>query len=681
MNQFDKQHQANVRKYQRKIDAIYKKAAEQAAARAASLPVPDDYIFTFDDFPAVKKQIDALMATMAADVELTVTDGIRAEWGLSNEKNDALVNSVLGDAASLARYHRTHEEALNAFLERKQNGLGLSDRVWRYTDQFKSEIEMGLDLGIREGQSAASIARSIQQYLQYPDMLFRRIKDEHGVFQLSQRAALFHPGQGVYRSSYKNALRLAATETNIAYRTADHERWQDLDFIVGIEVHLSNNHTILNHKKERVPLFDICDELQGRYPREFKFVGWHPNCRCIATQIFKTKAEMDADDERLKRGEEPLDPHKSENAVTEMPDGFNKWMEDNAERLESAKSMPYFIRDNFKDGDPTQGLRWMGGATQPTERQLTALDVAEQRHAARTEGDIESIRMDWYYRQTKNLEDDIKNGLLPESARSAISKIRTNLFYDLDDAQRRISLLQAASRRHAARTAEQVKDIMAQWAKREKVTDMLGTIAKEAEAFKVEFNEVKVFKETKSIEDIIKDLGGGDQTSGSCSSLAFAYAGNRGGLAVSDFRGGRSCSFFATKSNIRSIVENVGGLAEKNVSDFKAVNALFKNIETGKEYYFATGSHAAIIRKVETGYEYLELQSYSSNGWKPLDKTVLKNRFKAKHSRSAMGYKYESDSFLIDIEKLQKDGGFKKMLGYINTDATKQMKGKYGRPK
>ena len=104
-------------------------------------------------------------------------------------------------------------------------------------------------------------------------------------------------------------------------------------------------------------------------------------------------------------------------------------------------------------------------------------------------------------------------------------------------------------------------------------------------------------------------------------------------------------------------------------------------IETGKEYYFVTGSHAAIIRKVETGYEYLELQSYSSNGWKPLDKTVLKNRFKAKHSRSAMGYKYESDSFLIDIEKLQKDGGFKKMLGYINTDATKQMKGKYGRPK
>ncbi|MBR3455746.1 MAG: hypothetical protein IKH26_10515 [Bacteroidaceae bacterium] len=44
-------------------------------------------------------------------------------------------------------------------------------------------------------------------------------------------------------SSYKNARRLAATECNTAYRTADHERWQQMDFVVGQEVHLSGNHT------------------------------------------------------------------------------------------------------------------------------------------------------------------------------------------------------------------------------------------------------------------------------------------------------------------------------------------------------------------------------------------------------------------------------------------------------
>lgn len=346
MNKYDKRHLANVRRYQRQIDDIYREAVEQASLLAAGVPLPDDYIFALEDFPALKLQIDALMSSMRADIELTLTNGIRAEWDLANAKNDALVSSALGQASGLARYHRTHEDALSAFLARKERGLSLSDRVWRYSDQFKGEIEMGLDLGLRDGLDAAAMARQLKQYLQFPDMLFRRVRDEHGVLHLSQRAAQFHPGQGVYRSSYKNARRLAATETNIAYRTSDHERWKDLDFIVGIEIHLSNNHTCLNNKGKPVPFFDICDELQGKYPKEFKFTGWHPHCRCIAVPILKSKEERDADDERILRGEQPTDPADSENAVTELPDQFKQWMEDNAERLENAKSQPYFLADN-----------------------------------------------------------------------------------------------------------------------------------------------------------------------------------------------------------------------------------------------------------------------------------------------------------------------------------------------
>lgn len=378
MNKFDKRHIANVRGYQRRIDNIYKKAVEQISMRSAGLDAPDGYIFTFDDFPALRKQIDALISKMQYDIEFTVTDGVRAEWDLANAKNDALVGTLPDALSQLAKYHRTHEDALAAFLHRKQGGLNLSENVWRYATQFKDEIEMGLDCGIRDGLDAASMARQLKQYLQYPDMLFRRVRDEHGVLHLSQRAAAFHPGQGVYRSSYKNARRLAATETNMAYRTSDHERWQDLDFIVGIEISLSNNHTCLNNKGKPVPFFDICDELQGKYPKEFKFVGWHPHCRCIATPIMKTKAEMDADDERLKRGEEPSDPNTSENAVTDMPDGWKQWMEDNTERLENAKSMPYFIRDNFVDGDPSQGLRWMDGTAVTDSRKLTVLEAEKQ---------------------------------------------------------------------------------------------------------------------------------------------------------------------------------------------------------------------------------------------------------------------------------------------------------------
>lgn len=46
----------------------------------------------------------------------------------------------------------------------------------------------------------------------------------------------YNPGPGVYKSAYKNALRVAVTETNMAYRKADSDRWQKLDFVLGFEV-------------------------------------------------------------------------------------------------------------------------------------------------------------------------------------------------------------------------------------------------------------------------------------------------------------------------------------------------------------------------------------------------------------------------------------------------------------
>ena len=143
-----------------------------------------------------------------------------------------------------------------------------------------------------------------------------------------------------------NARRLAATETNIAYRTADYTRWQEMDFVVGIEIHLSNNHNC-----KGVPAgmyFDICDELKGRYPKEFKFAGWHPHCRCYATSILKSQEEIQADNERILNGERLT--NNSVNAVANVPDNFNKWIENNSERIKRAKSLPYFIKDNFKSG-------------------------------------------------------------------------------------------------------------------------------------------------------------------------------------------------------------------------------------------------------------------------------------------------------------------------------------------
>lgn len=343
-NKYDLRHWNNLKKYESQLDAIYREAIREAIAISGSIASIDtDKIFSFDDYPSTRKRMESLIEDMKSQVEAVVLNGIDAEWTLANNKNSELANWVFGDAvgkltqAQYRRYYSTNDSARRAFAARRVDGLNLSQRVWNLAGQFKSELELGLDVGIRSGRSADDLSRDIRQYLRRPDMLFRRVRDEHGNLQLSRRAAAYHPGRGVYRSSYKNARRLAATETNIAYRTADHLRWQQMDFVVGIEIRTSPT----NH-----PVPDICDDLKGKYPKDFKFTGWHPHCRCHAITILKTQEEVDADTQRILNGEPPSDPNSSVNAVTDMPENFTKWYSDNGERILNANSLPYFIRDN-----------------------------------------------------------------------------------------------------------------------------------------------------------------------------------------------------------------------------------------------------------------------------------------------------------------------------------------------
>jgi hypothetical protein len=348
-DKYDVQHLRNLGLTARQLDRIFDMAAREAAAIGASIhDFNPGKPFSFADYPQTKAGIDRLIKKLQKNVETAVVNGVRSGWTLASNKNSALCDRVFGDSkyklskAQERRYYSNSDKALEAFLKRKTAGLNLSDRVWNYTNQFKAEIEAGLDHGIRSGLPAAEMARDLKQYLRYPDKLFRRVRDEHGHLRLSKAAKAFHPGAGVYRSSYKNAMRLARTETNMAYRASDHERWQQLDFVVGIEVRLSNNHTV-----NGVPFTDVCDELKGKYPKTFKFAGWHPQCRCHAVSILKTPEELMRENEAILEGREP--DSKSANAVKDIPENFKTWLANNKDRIEHAEkkgTLPYFLKDN-----------------------------------------------------------------------------------------------------------------------------------------------------------------------------------------------------------------------------------------------------------------------------------------------------------------------------------------------
>ena len=207
--------------------------------------------------------------------------------------------------------------------------MNLSDRVWNYTNQFKGEIEQALDVGIADGRSAAQLSRDIREYLREPEKLFRRVRDKNGVLKASKNALRYNPGGGVYRSSYKNAMRLTRTEINMAYRTADHLRWQEMDFVVGIEIRRSNHYYAC----------DVCESLKGKYPKDFKFIGWHPHCRCHAIPIMATEKELlDSIDNDS--------PIQSKNEVRDMPNNFTKWVNDNQARIDGSRSKPLWMIEN-----------------------------------------------------------------------------------------------------------------------------------------------------------------------------------------------------------------------------------------------------------------------------------------------------------------------------------------------
>lgn len=572
MNRYEARHIRNVEAYKREVQKIFDEATKEALRMGIRFDADTGKPFSFDDYPATKRKFEALMAKMHQRLMAVVRNGIDAEYELAQDSASAQIRSVFPalSAAQISEQLRrlANSNAKAAFEQRRKRGLGLSDKVWQYTGQYKQELEMALDIGIGEGKSAQALSREVRKYLKHPNMLFRKVRDKHGVLHLSKRAKAYHPGRGVYRSSAKNALRMVATETNIAYRSADYLNTKASPWIVGIRIVLSNNHTCKDSQGVAQPFTDICDKLAGRYPKDFKFTGWHPNCRCHIEYIHKTDAEVERDTKRMLRGEKPIEAHESKNYVGELPKSFKDWYDSNKERLSRSKTTPYFIEDNEK-------LILKGG-------------VVVNANATTAKG-------------TPKMQPT-------------------------------------------------------------KLDDVFARIDKEG----IEYREVKPFTKQPTDTEIIERIGGGDKTFGSCASLAFAFAANKCGLDVLDFRGGKSLDYFSAFTNLMQICDNVGGYSSFSTTGIQ----LMKQTQPGKLYYLVYAQHAAIVRQVGKGkYEFLELQHSTSNGWKPLDSRVFSWRF---------GGSGRQFGLLMDIELLQRDSGFQKMVGYINTAQADQRKGMSG---
>ena len=211
---------------------------------------------------------------------------------------------------------------------------------------------------------------------------------------------------------------------------------------------------------------------------------------------------------------------------------------------------------------------------------------------------------------------------------------------------------------------------------------ILKELIDELKSNKVEYRKVKKHNNPLSIDEIISSLGGGDMTTGSCASVALAYVGQKAGLNVLDFRGGKSLDFFSRGSILKKVMSLAkdATITESAKTSATAGNKLLKKVEEGKEYYLEVGRHAAIVRKKEGNLQYLELQSSYQNGWIDFGKDkryTLCKRFGC--SPKTFGFaKFEMDGSITDVDKLKDSEELRVLLGYINTAEDEQKKGSAG---
>lgn len=283
-----------------------------------------DVPFRFSDYPQTKKAVQELQSSFVTQLGTMITSAMSEEWKRSNTFADMLADKVLKSYGAHKRdkYYRVNNEALQAFQRRRDSGMNLSQKLWAQSEDYKRGLEHTLSVAIEKGMSAVALSKRVSKYLRDFDSLRKDYGSRFG------RATDIHDCE--YRS-----VRLARSEINMAYRNAEQLRWSQMDFIIGYEVKLSGNHNC-----KGVPqgaFYDICDDLKGRYPKDFKWLGWHPNCRCYVMPIIKSEERFWADED--KRGND-------NDEITDVPQQFKDWVGSNIQRAKSWGHIPYFIRDN-----------------------------------------------------------------------------------------------------------------------------------------------------------------------------------------------------------------------------------------------------------------------------------------------------------------------------------------------
>lgn len=173
------------------------------------------------------------------------------------------------------------------------DGLKLSDRIWKMAKQVAQDVQKQVMLSLQTGMSARRLRDQIlktaeQQPVQIPKWLEKQLS-EADPETIAKKISKY-----VQKKQKYNAMRVARTEIQRAWRLTYVEQSKKLPFVKGIKWNLSKSH----------PKEDICDELAnadpiglgpGVYPPDavpYNGGPAHPHCMCYLTTVLADIEEV-----------------------------------------------------------------------------------------------------------------------------------------------------------------------------------------------------------------------------------------------------------------------------------------------------------------------------------------------------------------------------------------------------
>ncbi len=166
-----------------------------------------------------------------------------------------------------------------------EDGLTLSDRIWRDAANFQRTMENTIARNIQLGKSARSLGKQFLEFAeQQPVQLSKEM--QRFIADLAPQDAQRAIEKYVKKKLDYNATRVARTEIQRAYRTSYVEQAKSLSFVKGIKWNRSRTEYDCS-VCEKLARADLYDLGPGVYPADKVPTMPHPHCRCYYTTILK----------------------------------------------------------------------------------------------------------------------------------------------------------------------------------------------------------------------------------------------------------------------------------------------------------------------------------------------------------------------------------------------------------